>query len=228
MSITRWLAALFAALLLLTGCNEDGADESDAETTSETTEAGESDSPATEETDAGEVALPEGHQWVVAEESGIRFAAPGDWSVVGPEVLDNPGSQAEIDELTRRSGIPRATFEQILQNVDAYVISPAGESINVQQPGVLAALPTDAQIEGDFGSLGATVTSIDDVETPIGPGRVVFYDLPLSTGEQQYGASLFVDTESAGIVNLTGAMWDATEATQVTGTASATLSYVEE
>jgi hypothetical protein len=217
MSITRWLTALLAALLLFTGCTTDeGNGDADEPT------------PTTEETgEPIEVALPDGYQWVTAERSGVRFAVPDTWIETGPDYLNDPDSQAELQRFADNLGVTMEDWTAQLAQVDVMVLSPSGEeNINVMPPGPLTSLPSEQMIQRDFAALGATIVSIDDAETPIGPGRVAIYTLPLSADEEVHGASIFVETDN-GIVNLTGTTQSLQSATNLTARATSTLSYAE-
>ncbi|QYJ04025.1 hypothetical protein KUV85_17145 [Nocardioides panacisoli] len=192
MALTRWLVAVVAALALLTGCSGDPEESSTASGSSDSSEAEEA-APA----------IPEDLQVVEADASGVRFGVPEGWQVTGPEALDNPGSQAELEALAAQSGIPLEQFQQMVGQVDVLAISPDGaENVNVLPLRGVGSVPEPGLIRADLERVGATVTDVVEIDTWLGTGQAVTYSLPTQRGEQ-HGMSLFVVADGS-VVNLTG------------------------
>lgn len=221
MVLTRWLAAAFAVLLLLTGCSGDAEDATNDDSgSSPTTETSE---PASE---GNEADLPDGLQTVTAEQAGIRFGAPAGWQVAGADFLTNEGSQAELESLAERSGIPLEQLQQQVSQADVIVISPDGSgNINVLPLQGVTELPTQEALERDLGTVGATVSDVEEIDTELGPARVASYLLP-TTGGEQFGASLFVVVDGM-VINLTSTAGSAERASELTDQAAETLAAAD-
>lgn len=216
MNLMRDLAAGGAALLLLTGCSSvlgdsfAGADPS-GNTTASTT--------------AAESAESDGRQQVTADQAGIRFEVAEDWTILGADALDNPGSAAAFEEFSETSGLSTEQIKQMAAQVDVLVISPDGsENVNVIPPGAVRAMPNEASLTSDFELFGATVSGVEQLETPLGQGRVAYYVLPVG-GVEQHGASLFVETDD-GIVNVTATTSSASRAPDLMADVAETLEQV--
>lgn len=218
----RWLAAAFTSLFLLTGCSGDAEDATDYDPgSSPTTETTEASASASEETGA-----PEELQSVTAEQSGIQFGAPEGWQVAGAELLSDEGAQAELEALAERSGVPLEQLRQQVSQADVIVISPDGsENINVLPLEGVAELPTQEVLERDLGTVGATVSGVEETETELGPARVASYLLP-TTGGEQFGSSLFVVVDET-VVNLTSTAGSAERASELTDQAAETLTAAD-
>ena len=220
------LAPLLAATLFLGACNSD--DDSDKKSDDNSSSASESagdtgsdtasDSASDSASDTGDDSAATGNT-ATAPKAGVKFDLPEGWQAIDPA---NVSANAEAPKLAEKLGITVEQFEQQLKALDLFAQNDSGENLNVVS-GTVPALPSADEIKQQYQTgLGFTVSSTEDVSTPVGDGIRLEWDLPENSTSNTAGAGVFVDVDGT-VVNISVTASSAESAAKVLDTVLATI-----
>lgn len=146
---------------------------------------------------------------LTAEKAGVRFRSPVGWTALSEKDLSFAVDSPQGVELARLTGLTIDQLRARFETIDVYLIGFSGV-LTVGVLGTDGALPSRAGFDAGFGDLDHTVESVDQVNTPLGAGRVFGYTISAGGGEQR-GVSLYVLNGST-VVEITSAGTDAGQA----------------
>lgn len=126
---------------------------------------------------------------VVADESGIRFTLPPDWTVLGSGSVDYAADSPYTAEIAGKVGMSVPQFQELMRTVDVFALGFSG-SLNVAVLGSTGALPPASALSAELAQLGP-VGAARDVRTPLGTARIIPFTYELSGGTNQ-SATLFL------------------------------------
>lgn len=129
--------------------------------------------------------LPAGGAWVMSAAHGVRFAVPAGWGMFDLSTFTDPAVRAALEPVAAKLGLTVDEYiRQLTQRNDAIVTGPdrngfsATVSVRKEAAQVSSYVPTVAEAQALVESIGATVTAVDRVTTPLGPGYVTRYTRP--------------------------------------------------
>ena len=134
---------------------------------------------------------PAGTVYISADRAGLRFAVPEDWKVLDLADVLASGDPKALQELADRMNLPVSQIEAAARTTDVAAfgapVQDFAPNVNVQTV-PLAEVPSETQLRLGMEMVGATVDSVEDVETALGTARVSSYSLPVNgttvTGHQ--------------------------------------------
>lgn len=188
----RHLAALAATTLALSACGggDDGAsDETSSDTSTTQSETKDSPEDASDE---------ESEDRVTASEAGVSFDLPDGWTSIDPNDVQDGSDEVPgaVEDLAESQGMDAATFlENIAQSVDIMLIGETQgdftDNVNIiPSPGTM----DKATAKTSLAEGGATVESVEDMETDLGPGIDATYTMSTG-GTEIHGRSLSFPTD---------------------------------
>ncbi|WP_182379713.1 hypothetical protein [Nocardioides sp. WS12] len=127
---------------------------------------------------------------IVARQSGISFLAPVGAAGMTDGSVSFAADSPEGKEFAKRLGITVEQLRGFLATSDVYLSVFAGV-ISVGPWDQSGVFPTRESIESEIGDLGYTVDDVEDVQTPVGDGRIIAYTQSDSSGEAR-GVSLYL------------------------------------
>lgn len=208
-------SALAAALLALTGCS---GDEGSSTQGSSSEGSGSDESGSDESSTEGSGNEDEGSESEGGNEFstlGVSFEAPEGWESLDPD--DTGVTEEESGEIAEGLNLTPEQLAQAVQSVDLFVVDGEGpqdgflDNINVLgQPG---ALPPAAQIEQQFGALGAEVGEVAQEDTELGEVTSVAYSLPVQDGVVEGVSYLFAQDDE--VVTITVSTSDRATTTEI-------------
>lgn len=161
---------------------------------------------------------------VEASRVGIRFAVPESWEVVDFAELLEQADAAELEAVAEGMNLTAAQFRAAASNTDVGVFGPPSAdftpNVNVQLAPV-EEVPSAEQMRLGLTMVGADVQDVQDVTTPLGPGRVTTYRLEVD-GTTAYGRQLGVKGPG-GVALITVSHGDAEQAERVEAVLRASL-----
>lgn len=129
--------------------------------------------------------LPEGGSWVTSAAHGVKFAVPPGWSMFDLSTFADPAVRAALEPVAQKLGLTVDEYiRQLTQLNDAIVTGPehagfsATVSVRKEAAQVSSYVPSVEEAQQLVVALGGTVTSVDPVSTPAGPGYVTRYTRP--------------------------------------------------
>lgn len=207
----RALAPITLAAVLVAGCtigdSQDAADSKQRQTP--TSRA------------AGEEPAPAGSQMLTADDCGVRFAVPADWTVLDAETLASAPDDPRFKHYADSVNVQPNQLRQVVDRVDVMAAGQGGENINALKHPDMPELPSESALETELTNFNVDLVSTDDVDTAIGTGILVRFTLP-ETMPLRGGAGLFVEVGGA-VVNITATAADDARATELIKTVIASL-----
>lgn len=167
---------------------------------------------------------PDGTTMVEARRAGIRFAVPDSWEIVDFTELLEQADAAELEAVAEGMNLTAAQFRAAASNTDLGAFGPpsAGFAPNVNvQLAPVEEVPSAAEMRRGLTMVGADVQDVQDVTTPLGPGRVTIYRLGVD-GTTAYGRQLAV-RGPGGVALVTVSHGDAEQAERVEAVLRASL-----
>ncbi|MBM6401239.1 hypothetical protein [Phycicoccus sonneratiae] len=147
---------------------------------------------------------PPGTVLVRAERSGLRFAVPEAWEVADVATVLEAGVDEDLAAMAERMNVPASQLRAAARTIDVSAFGPSvdGFAPNVNVQGLpVEEVPSAAQLRLVTSMIGGTVESVDDVPTPVGPGRVSRYRAEIG-GRSVVGRQLGIEGPS-GVVLVT-------------------------
>ncbi|WP_067437087.1 hypothetical protein [Nocardioides jensenii] len=171
---------------------------------------GESPSAPTQPTGA-----PDGMRFVNAKKSGLRLAAPEDWTLLNRESLTKNADQ--LAPALEAMNMDLETFKQVTSQVEVILVDgtpgpgKSAANVNVAPLPMIAEVPPASALRAQFAQLNATHMQVTEIDTPVGPGRLLTYQLE-ALGV--HGKALFVPT-STGVASVTVSASSASESASI-------------
>lgn len=213
--MTRPAAALLLVLTVtvgtLSGCGgmaTSAGSSSSTSTASATPTATGSGTPSTADGTASTPAPPPpGMRLLTAKASGLRLAAPRDWTVLSAAAFRDPAVKHRLTEYAKGLGLTYSQLRVTLRSVDLLVaaaaLKPADQiNINVTHLAMLSGIPTNAALRAQLAAINATVDRIGSATTGVGPGRLIEFELPVPGNRVAYGAAVLVELTN-GVAQVT-------------------------
>lgn len=129
---------------------------------------------------------------VTAAVVGLQFVAPKGWTTLTEADLANVSNE-DLAAYAKVAGVSTDELQSSFSQGGLYLFGSSG-SININAVGTGQVLPDEAEFRTQLGSRGFNISSVEDVSTPVGPGRVVYYSLSIP-GKTAYGAALFLSVD---------------------------------
>lgn len=125
-----------------------------------------------------------------ARRAGVRISVPAGWTVLSESDLSFAADSPRGKELAERTGLTVDQLRATLKRVDLYLMGFASV-MTVAVFDQSGSLPSQAKFEAAFIDLDVTTTQGENVDTPLGTGRIFGTTISLSGTELQ-GGSLYV------------------------------------
>ncbi len=129
--------------------------------------------------------LPAGGAWVASAAHGVRFAVPAGWAMFDLSRFADPAVQGALEPVAAKLGLTVDEYiRQLTQLNDAIVTGPDRNgftptiSVRKEAAQVSGTVPSVADAQQLVAAIGGTVTSVDPLTTPLGPGYVTRYTRP--------------------------------------------------
>ncbi|WP_228942209.1 hypothetical protein [Nocardioides sp. Leaf374] len=202
MRLRPFLAPVALCLALVaTGCSSDDSADGPSESSPETSAAS---SPSASASEPSETSEPDTDTETDTQEVAtdqVAFDVPGSWVTVdaaeafsGDDATEDP----VVQDLAERLGVTPEQAVQTFAQMDLIVTSDgerdAGVLTNLNVVHVPGALPTESAARAELKQIGATITSIEAVETGAGDALRVAYTLEAGGGQVRSQA-LAVDVD---------------------------------
>ncbi len=214
---TAGTAAATAVVLALSGCGLVARFGSDGPATTGSPTAASAATPSTtDEAGGAPASAPAGTTVVEAGRARIRFAVPDSWELVDFTALLEQADADELEAAADGMNLTASQFRAAARNTDLGVFGPPtanfAPNVNVQLSPV-EEVPSAEQMRAGLTAIGADVQDVQDVTTPLGPGRVTSYRLEVA-GTTAYGRQLGVKGPG-GVALITVSHGDAEQAERV-------------
>lgn len=125
-----------------------------------------------------------------ARRAGVRITVPAGWTALSESDLSFAADSPRGKELAERTGLTVDQLRATLKRVDLYLMGFASV-MTVTVFDQSGSLPSQAKFEAAFVDLDVTTTQGENVDTPLGTGRIFGTTISLSGAELQ-GGSLYV------------------------------------
>ena len=106
-----------------------------------------------------------------------------------------------LEDMAEAMDLSADEVASVMSQVDVMVVGADGSNINLTSIPLADEIPTPQLLRAQFRLFNATVSDVEDIETPVGRGRIARYAIDLPGG-RQHGAGIFVRL-STGVANLT-------------------------
>lgn len=192
--LQRLAALLVATVLLASGCADEPVPESEKifiESSSSPLGPSKGDGKASEKPakPKKETKPKATGQVVTAADVGIQLVAPKGWRALSGADLATTSDEALAD-FAELAGITTDEFRASFAQGGLYVAGASG-SLNVTAVGTGQGLPGEAEFRAQLEPRGFNISTVEDLYTPLGTGRVVYYTLAVG-GRTAHGAALFL------------------------------------
>lgn len=135
---------------------------------------------------------------VVSLPGDLTFELPTDWKDLDSELLAGGMDEGVKEDMAGRLGMDTAQFDAMIAQTDAFVTAPHAEDGFLSNVNVLhfpgQEVPTDAQVQMQYRSLGASDVSLEHVTTALGEAIETEYLLEVK-GVQMDGSALVFEHE---------------------------------
>ena len=211
--------------LLATGCSATAPEEPRADDGQETATSAPTTGTTSEPTQEPETDPVDPAGFLMVEAGGLRFGVPEGWTVIDPAKLAvGVAGDPAVDGIAEDLGVSVADLAQMFSALDLYVASDEGvddgflDNLNVvTAPGPF---PSTERFEGDYASIGATITT---EPLTVGTFDAVRVTGDMALGEQGHAIDSVAIDQGDTYVTVTVSANDVATATKIGDGVIATL-----
>lgn len=156
-------------------------------------------------------AVPAGMRRLTAKTSGVSIGIPRSWTVIDAARFDDPKYRPFFLRYAASHHLSLDQFHAMVRQIDLMAVAPALTAVdqinvNVELVPLVAEIPTPESLRAQFRAINAHIIAISDVETPVGTGREVSFDIgsvgTIGGTVHAYGIGIFVRVNN-GIAGVT-------------------------